>query len=81
MNALAIINEIFDILWLSGVLILLILIWRNSVKRTAKAQQSFIDLAMRDSESARVSADSAHTIAESIHALIAIIQSEKGPLE
>lgn len=81
MTWLAIINEIFDILWLSGVLVLLWQIWRNSIKRTAKAQQALIDLAMRDSESARISADAAHTIADSIHALIAIIQSEKGPLE
>lgn len=77
MTWLQIINEIFDIFFLSGVLLLLWLIWRNSVMRTTRAQQTLIELAMRDSASAQQAVESTRVLAESVHALIAIMQSEQ----
>lgn len=70
MNWLAIINELFSIAWLSAMLVFLILIWYNSVRRTSAAQQALINLALKDSESARMAVETTRELA-------AIIQNQQ----
>lgn len=84
MNLLQIITTIFDIVWLSSVLLLLWRIWRNSTQHIHKMETTLLEVAVRNAESAAQSADSARkavettqSMAESTHALITIIQAEK----
>lgn len=84
MTWLQIITAVFDILWLSSVLILLWLIWRTSTRHIHRMESTLLEVAIRNAESANLAAESARkavdatqSLADSIHALIAIIQSEQ----
>lgn len=70
MNWLQIIQVIFDIVWLSAVLVLLWLIWRNSVKQTNAAMLALIDVAKQDAENARQAVEATRILA-------AIVQNEQ----
>lgn len=70
MNWLQIIQTIFDIVWLSAVLLLLWLIWRNSVKQTNASMAALIDVAKQDAENARQAVEAARILA-------AIVQNEQ----
>lgn len=73
MNWLAIINEIFDIVWLLAVLALLWLIWRSSERRhdhATKMEQTIVEIGAKDAESARIAVESVRTLA-------AIVQNEQ----
>lgn len=67
---LTVITAIFDVLWLSAVLLLLFLIWRNSVKQTNVSMQALIDVAKQDAESVR-------QVVETTRTLAAIVQNEQ----
>jgi hypothetical protein len=58
-----IISSIIGYLWLFGMLILLFLIWRNSV-RTQKAQQVLNTIAMKNAEAAQMAAEAAQLLAK-----------------
>jgi hypothetical protein len=68
---------IFDVIWLSGVFILLWLIWRNSSTHTRKLEKTLIDVAMMDAESARKAIDSNRDLIETVHGLIALVQKDR----
>ena len=70
MNWLSIFTSVFDIFWLSAVLVLLWLIWRNSEKQTNKSMAALIEVAKQDAESARQAV-------ESVRVLAAIVQNEQ----
>lgn len=70
MNWLQIIQTIFNICWLSAVLLLLWLIWRNSVKQTNASMAALIDVAKQDAENARQAVEAARILA-------AIVQNEQ----
>ncbi len=70
MNWLMLITVIFDICWLSAVLILLWLIWRTSVKQTNESMAALIAVAKQDAENARQAVESVRTLA-------AIVQNEQ----
>ena len=70
MNWLQIIQTIFDILWLSAVLLLLWRIWRNGVKQTNASMAALIDVAKQDAENARQAVEAARILA-------AIVQNEQ----
>lgn len=70
MNWLQIIQTIFNICWLSAVLILLWRIWRNGVKQTNASMTALIDVAKQDAENARQAVEAARILA-------AIVQNEQ----
>lgn len=73
MNALVIINELFDIGWLIALLVLLILIWRSSENRLTHArtlEAALIEVAKQDAENARQAV-------ESVRMLAAIVQNQQ----
>lgn len=70
MNWLEIIVNVFYILWAIALLVLLWLILRNAMSRTQKTEQTLIDVAMKDAESARI-------VAEAVRTLAAIVQNEQ----
>lgn len=73
MNALAIFNELFDILFLLALLALLWAIWRSSERRTKHTEsmeRTLVDVATKDAESARQAV-------ETVRVLAAIIQNQQ----
>lgn len=78
MTWIAIINEIFDIFFLSSLLVLLLLIWRSSERRTKQSeafQQAIIDVAKENAESTRQSVENTRILA----ALLLNEQAESKP--
>lgn len=67
----------FYTLCLCLVLILLWLIWHDSVTRMLKVQQSLIELAVRNAESVQQSIDLTRALVESVHVLVNIIQTQQ----
>lgn len=73
MNGLALFNELFDIAYLLAFLVVFIGIWFTFVRwvrDTAKMQQNILDLRAKDTENARIAAESVRTLA-------AILQNEQ----
>jgi hypothetical protein len=72
-NALAIFNEIFDILFLLALIALLWAIWRSSerrLKHTESMERTLVDVATKDAESARQAVETTRILA-------AIVQNEQ----
>lgn len=67
---------VFDVIWLSGVFVLLWLIWRNSSRHTRNVEKTLIDVALMDAESARRAIDSNRDLIEAVHSLIALVQKD-----
>lgn len=60
-------TQIFDVLWLTSLLVLLFLIWRSSEKRSKQnqhAQDLLVEVIQKNTESARQAAHIAHEAIE-----------------
>lgn len=75
---------IFDIVWLSSVLLLLWRIWRNSTRHIHRMETTLLEVTIRNAESAvqaseaaRKAVEATQGMVESTHALITIIQTDK----
>ena len=71
---------IFDVVWLTLLLIFLWRIWRTNVKYTNQIEaisKTLIDVAMKDAESARQAIDATRTLINSMHNLIATSQKDR----
>lgn len=54
---------VFDVVWLSVVLVLLIAIWRNSARYTRKLEQAQLEAAITAAKAAQASAEAAQILA------------------
>lgn len=73
-------QAIFYALWLIGLLIVLILIWRSSearLKHIQAMETTMFDVATKDAESTRKAVESMQPLIESIHTLVAMLQKER----
>lgn len=73
--------NIFYVIWLIALLVLLFLMYRSSEKRLKHIQSmelTLFDVAKKDAETARQAVDIVYSLVESIHALIAQKDAERG---
>lgn len=76
-NLFTIAVTIFYIVWLIAVLIFMWLIWRSNTKHIRQMEQTLVNVAMMDAESARQAIDSARILTDSMHNLIAMLQKDR----
>lgn len=80
MTQAQIIQFVFYVLWLVGLLVLLFLIWRSSearLKHIQNMEATMFDVATKDAESTRKAVESMQSLVESIHVLVAMLQKEQ----
>ena len=80
MNWFEIAQFVFYAAWLLALLALLFLIWRSSetrLKHIQNMETTIFDVATKDAESARKSAEATQILVESVHVLVAMIQKDQ----